>query len=85
MQRRHGRIGGSDLASLVGLSSFGKTGADVYASIVDNARFESNRYMRRGIAAEQTVREMYLAETGAVSGEASGRSGMGRVLRGLGR
>lgn len=66
MQRRHGRIGGSDLAALVGLSSFGKGPADVYSSIVDNARFESNRYMRRGTAAEPTVREMYLAETGAI-------------------
>lgn len=63
MGRRHGRIGGSDLSALVGLSSFGKGPGSVYASIVDNTWHEANRYMRRGIVAEPVIREMYQQET----------------------
>lgn len=62
--RRHKRIGGTDLSALVGLSSFGKGEGDVYASIVDGLWTPSNRFMRRGNAAEPVLREMYLA-TGA--------------------
>lgn len=55
------KIGGSDLAGILGLSPWG-TPLAVYARIVGGVQQEDSAPLRRGRALEQAVREMYLGE-----------------------
>lgn len=62
----HGRLGGTSIAALMGEDTFRKTPWDIYMGLVHGMRSPPNEYMKRGLAMEKTVRERYVAETGAV-------------------
>ncbi len=64
-ERRHRRIGGSDLATLCGFGNFGNTPLDLYRQIVFGvSTFSGNRYTRRGQKEEPNVRALYLRTYG---------------------
>src|SRR4051812_6516641 len=58
----HKRLGGTSIAALLGVDSFGKTPLDLYNSILHGTRGPSSVYMRRGLALEPEVRRRYVDE-----------------------
>lgn len=65
-QQRHRKIGGSELATLVNLGSFGAKPLDIYERIVDGiSSFQGNRYSERGNREEARLRSAYVRYTGA--------------------
>lgn len=64
--QNHNKIGGSSLAVLMGLNSFGQKPIDVYRRIVDGIMGGGNVYSDRGTKYEPVVREAFVARTGAV-------------------
>lgn len=58
------RIGGTDIARIVGLSSYGGP-IDAYRRIVEGHSPEQTPAMRRGTLLEPVIRQMYVDETGA--------------------
>jgi len=61
--KRHGRIGGTDVAAILGLNPW-RTKLDVYNRIVHGLRDPMNPAMQRGLDVEPVLRAMYVTETG---------------------
>lgn len=63
-KRRERRIGGYDIAALVGQSPYGGP-IDVFRRIVERENKETTKAMKRGLYLEPAIRQMYVDETGA--------------------
>lgn len=64
-EKRHRKIGGGDIAKLVGMSPYGGP-IDVFARIVEGADSEQTKVQKRGLDLEPFVRGNYVADTGAI-------------------